>query len=118
MPGANCPYGWAQDYPSAGNWFPILLTCSSFTPRSRDNQNFAEFCDPRIDAEIARARTLQTIDPGAASRLWSKIDRDVVDQAPWVFLQNPLQVDFVSRRVGNYQYNPQWGVLLDQLWVR
>ena len=112
------PFGWAQDYPSAGNWFPLLLTCSSFTPRSRDNQNFAEFCDRRIDAEVARARSLQTTDPGAASRLWSKIDRDVVDQAPWVFLQNPLQVDFVSRRVGNYQYNPQWGVLLDQLWVR
>jgi hypothetical protein len=24
----------------------------------------------------------------------------------------------VSKRVGSYQYNPQWGVLLDQLWVR
>ncbi len=32
--------------------------------------------------------------------------------------QNPLNVDFVSRRVGNYQHNPQWGVLLDQLWVK
>jgi hypothetical protein len=28
------------------------------------------------------------------------------------------QVDIVSRRVGNYQYNPQWGVLFDQLWVK
>lgn len=24
----------------------------------------------------------------------------------------------VSRRMGNYVYNPAWGVLLDQLWVR
>ena len=111
-------FGWAEDYPSAGNWFPLLFTCSSFTPGGRGNANFVEFCDPRIDAEIARARSLQTTDPGAASRLWSKIDRDVVDRAPMVFLQNPLQVDFVSRRVGNYQYNPQWGALLDQLWVR
>jgi peptide/nickel transport system substrate-binding protein len=31
---------------------------------------------------------------------------------------NGRQIDFVSRRVGNYQYNPQWGALLDQLWVR
>ena len=31
---------------------------------------------------------------------------------------NPLQDDFVSSRVGNYQYNPQFGMLLDQLWVR
>jgi peptide/nickel transport system substrate-binding protein len=33
-------------------------------------------------------------------------------------LLNPKQVDFVSRRVGDYQYSPQWGVLLDRLWVR
>jgi hypothetical protein len=27
-------------------------------------------------------------------------------------------VAFVSPRVGNYQFHPQWGTLLDQLWVR
>jgi len=26
--------------------------------------------------------------------------------------------DFVSKRVGNYQSHPVFGVLLDQLWVR
>ena len=88
------------------------------TPGTSDNQNSAEFCDPTIDAEIARARSLQTSDPQAASELWSKIDRDVVDQAPWVVLAQPAAFDFVSRRVGNYQYNPQWGALLDQLWVK
>jgi hypothetical protein len=30
---------------------------------------------------------------------------------------NPRRTEFVSTRVGNYQYNPQWGGLLDQLWV-
>src|SRR5581483_7237034 len=110
--------GWAQDYPTAGNFLPPLLTCSSFIPRSRNNTNLAEFCNRRIDAEIARARSLEVADPGAAARLWEKADHDIVQQAPWVFLQNPLLVTLVSRRVGNYQYNPQWRVLLDQLWVR
>jgi hypothetical protein len=27
-------------------------------------------------------------------------------------------VDFISARVGNYQFHPQWGLLLDQLWVK
>ena len=27
-------------------------------------------------------------------------------------------VDLVSRRVGDYEFSPQWGVLIDQLWVR
>ena len=110
--------GWQSDYPSAAGFLQALLSCSSFIPRSVGNNNRAEFCNHRIDAEIARASALQTTDPYAASKLWRKIDRDVVDQAPWVFLQNPQHVDFVSRRVGNYQYNPQWGALLDQLWVR
>ena len=42
----------------------------------------------------------------------------IVDQAPYLWLLNPIAVEFVSERVGNYQYSPQWGVLLNQLWVR
>ena len=110
--------GWSQDYPTAGNFLPPLLTCNSFIPRSRANTNLAEFCNRRIDAEIAHARSLEVADPGAASRLWRQVDHDIVQQAPWVFLQNGLRATLVSRRVGNYQYNPQWGVLLDQLWVK
>ncbi len=110
--------GWAHDYPTAGDFLPTLLTCKSFIPRSRANNNLAEFCNRQIDAEINRARSLEVADPGAASRLWRQVDHDVVEQAPWLFLQNGLEATLVSRRVGNYQYNPQWGVLLDQLWVR
>ena len=31
---------------------------------------------------------------------------------------NPGGIDLVSRRVKNYQHSPQWGLLVDQLWVR
>jgi peptide/nickel transport system substrate-binding protein len=43
---------------------------------------------------------------------------EIVAQAPVVPTYNRSNVDFVSERVGNYQYHPQWGVLLDQLWVK
>ena len=111
-------YRLGSGLPVGGQLLPVLLTAARSVPRSADNQNLAEFCDPRIDAEIARARSLQTSDPRAASRLWNKIDRDIVDQAPWVSSRTCELMDFVSRRVGNYQYNPQWRVLLDQLWVK
>ena len=39
-------------------------------------------------------------------------------QAPVVPAYNRSNVDFVSKRVGNYEYNPQWGPLIDQIWVR
>ena len=41
-----------------------------------------------------------------------------MDQAPWVSLVSPKIVDVVSKRVGNYEYNPMWQMLIDQLWVR
>ena len=42
----------------------------------------------------------------------------MVDLAPEVPLFTPTHVNIVSKRVGNYQYNPEWGILFDQLWVR
>jgi hypothetical protein len=35
-----------------------------------------------------------------------------------VALVNPKVVDVLSKRVGNYQYSPPLGMLIDQLWVR
>ena len=31
---------------------------------------------------------------------------------------NSQNVAFVAKHVGNFQYHPEWGVLLDQLWLR
>ena len=57
-------------------------------------------------------------DPPAADALWARIDRKVTQAAPWVPVLNPAGVDFVSSRVGNYEHNPKWGLLIDQLWVK
>ena len=50
-------------------------------------------CDPAIDRKIMRARSLQTSDPETASRLWTEIDRDLTDQAPWVPFANSVSLD-------------------------
>jgi peptide/nickel transport system substrate-binding protein len=113
-----CFEGWYPDYAAPTGFIDPLLTCAAYEPKSPWNQNLAEFCDRRIDREIAHARSLQTSDPGAASRLWTTIDRDLTDRAPWVAFANGVVLEVKSTRVGNYQNNPQWGILLDQLWVR
>jgi ABC-type transport system substrate-binding protein len=79
--------------------------------------NQAGFCDPRIDGQIARATALQTTNAAAADRAWQRIDREIMRHVPWIPLVNPLGIDLVSRRVGNYQRTPALGVLLDQLWI-
>ena len=112
-------FEWITDYPTASGFFSAIFTCASFQPRTSVNVNAAEFCDPRIDRQIERASTQQVTNPDAARRLWEQIDRHTVDQAPWVPLANPETVDVLSKRVGNYQYNPSGvGMLIDQLWVR
>jgi YVTN family beta-propeller protein len=109
---------WAADYPAASNFLNNLLSCRAFRPRTASNQNYAEFCDPSIDRQTQRALTVQATNPLAATELWARVDRQMVDRAPWLPLFNPKVVDFLSKRVGNYQYNLEWGMLTDQLWVR
>jgi hypothetical protein len=46
------------------------------------------------------------------------LDRELVDEAPYVPLFNPCWPLLASRRVGNWQYHPSGEVLIDQLWVR
>ena len=109
---------WVADYPAPSAFINVLLTCNSFRPGDGSQVNIAEFCDRDIDAKIKRALALQASDPAAAGPLWADIDRSIVDKAPWVPTHTGKGLSFVSKRVGNYQYNPEWGILLDQLWVR
>ncbi len=112
-------YEWISDYPAASGFFNAILTCASFLPKTPANSNAAQFCDPRIDRQIEQALSEQATNPDAARGLWERIDRQTVDQAPWVPLVNPRVVDVLSKRVGNYQYSASGlGMLIDQLWVR
>jgi peptide/nickel transport system substrate-binding protein len=110
--------GTLTDNPAPSNIIQTWLSCDSFKSQSDLNANRAAFCDPTADARIERALALERSNPKAANRLWAQIDREIVDQAPWLPTVNLNTVDFVSARVGNYQFHPQWGMLLDQLWVR
>jgi peptide/nickel transport system substrate-binding protein len=66
---------------------------------------------------MARAGAVQLSDPAASAPLWAKVDQEATLDAPWLPLLTQGGVDFVSKRVGNYQHNPLYQILLDQLWV-
>ena len=111
-------FSWYQDFPAPSDFIVPLFTCHSFAPHNIANLNASEFCNQRIDAEVARARQLGAKHPNTAGMLWAQIDRDIVGQAPWVPLYNPNVLVLLSRRVGNFQLHPLWYLLLDQMWVR
>jgi YVTN family beta-propeller protein len=108
-------HAWFADVPAPSDFIATLLTCAR--PNDPSNKNASQFCDTRLDRQIRAAQALQATDPPRANTLWAKIDRRVVDQAPWVPFTTPVSTYLVSTRVGNYQYNPVLGVLVGQLWV-
>jgi YVTN family beta-propeller protein len=118
------PGGIGSMFPSANDALSHIFTCRSYVRDPVVNNNYAEFCNRRIDAEIAHARTVQITDPTAASLLWTRIDRELTMQAPWLITREQVAADLLSRRAHNY--TRCWlsfefgaaGACLDQLWVR
>jgi YVTN family beta-propeller protein len=109
---------WQADYPSASDFFDLFFRCSDFRlgdPADTTNPSF--FCDPAADRLMSRADNEQITNPVAAATTWTAVDREVTDAAPWVTLATLNNVDFLSARVSNYQYNEFLGVLVDQLHV-
>ncbi len=109
---------WGADYPAPSNFTQQLLSCAAFVPASPDNGNGSQFCSPAIDRMMRAAASAQATDAGRADRLWTRVDRALVDSAPWLPLYNRRVVVLIGKRVGGYRYHPLGGTLLDQLWVR
>ena len=65
-----------------------------------------------------RARAMQASDPAAATALWTRIDRALVHSAPLIPLWTDYRTAVTSRRLGNLQYAPGLGPLVDLAWVR
>lgn len=101
--------GWGPDYLAPSIFFS-LFTCA-------DANVLINFCDPAFDVAFKEALDLQATDPSAAWRKWAALDRRIVDLGLWAPLYN-AGGDFVSARVGNYQYSPIGSVLFDQMWVQ
>ena len=99
------------ELPTAENFIRPLVTCGG-------EANFGHFCDRRVDRKVARALQIQGRDPAAANQIWEQLDREITDRAAWLPLYNVYGGDLIAKRAGNYQYNPQYGAILSQIWVR
>jgi peptide/nickel transport system substrate-binding protein len=100
-------------------WFGDSLAPSGFISAftCEGSAGLTNYCDRALDGRMNEAAELQTTDAAAAAEAWAEIDREVTDLALWAPLVNQ-GTDFMSARVGNYQFHPAYLVLLDQLWVQ
>ena len=108
---------WYQDYPAPADFLNVLLGCNTIHPNSDASPNIAAYCSKSTQAQINKAESEEAADPSAAAALWTQIDHEDTNAAPWVDLYNPKQIDFLSKNVHGYEWNPQWYILIDQLWL-
>jgi peptide/nickel transport system substrate-binding protein len=109
---------WYQDYPAASDFINVLLGCESFHPGSDASINISGFCDKSIDAQINKNLITAVSDRKAANAEWAVLDHELTDQAPWLTMFTPKQLDFVSQRLGNFSYSDQFKVIFSQVWVQ
>jgi peptide/nickel transport system substrate-binding protein len=103
--------GWIQDYPGAGNFIDPQFSCGGFA-------NTTGLCSESLDAQIDDALRLYATDPGASNRAWTDIEHQLVEDAVWAPLTNPVSTNAISARTENVQVHSQWGILLSRLWVQ
>jgi len=53
-----------------------------------------------------------------AIKLWRRVETSLADEAMTVPLLSGENITLTAERVGNYQYHPLWGPLIEQLSVR
>lgn len=103
---------WYADYPSAANILSGNFGCAAFHPGSDSSTNIPGFCDPALDARLARALAV-----GDAAGV-EVVDRAVTDAAPAVVLLAPRYIDLVSARVEGFAYHETFRWLFAQARVR
>ena len=101
-----------SDYPAESGFIVPVLSCAV------KEHSGSGFCDHWLDRRMDEAGRLQVSDLSAAHRRWVSIEHELTDAAPWVPLVNRSWVNLVSERLGDFQVNPQWGPLIDQMWVQ
>jgi peptide/nickel transport system substrate-binding protein len=109
---------WYQDYPAASNFLNVLFGCGSFTEGSDSSINIAGFCNDAVEAKMKEAFALSATDQDAANKVWAEVDRMMMEQAPAAPLFTPKHIDFVSKRLGNFQFNAQFYWMVTQSWVQ
>ena len=99
--------GWFADYPDPYDFINILL--DGTTIQAANNVNWAYWNDPAYNRKMAAASGLFG---NARYRAYGALDIDIMrNAAPWAPLYNSNVREFVSSRVGCYQFHPVWGSL-------
>ncbi|SIQ70012.1 MULTISPECIES: ABC transporter substrate-binding protein [Acidiphilium] len=109
---------WYQDYPAASDFLNVLLTCGAIHPGSDSSINISGYCSKTFDQHVDAVLKTEISDPAKANQEWAAVDREATDAAPWATMFTPKQLDFVSKRVGDFVFSDQFHMLFSKIWVK
>jgi peptide/nickel transport system substrate-binding protein len=87
---------WYQDYPHPLDWIDVLLNGQRIT--QTHNNNYANFDNPQINQQIDRLKKKPTL-TAAVNAQWAALDKQIMEQAPWVPYINRQLTDFFNSGV-------------------
>jgi YVTN family beta-propeller protein len=102
---------WAAEYPDPASYIPQFFGCGGGLTNGY-------YCDHGLDRQMREASELELQSPVRADATWTAVDHQLTDQAVWAPTVDLRAVELVSPRLRNYQFNPIWGFLADQVWLR
>jgi len=102
---------WVANYPDPSAYMLQFFGCGG-------GSSNGYYCNPALDRRMHQAALLELSHPANAAALWASVDHQLTDDAVWLPTINVREVDFVSKRLRNYENNPVWGLLVDQGWLR
>ncbi|GMA51123.1 peptide ABC transporter substrate-binding protein [Alicyclobacillus contaminans] len=103
-------YGWFADFPDPYDFLDVL-----FNSNQAPINNWANYKNPTVDKELQQAATMP--DGPERYKLYDKIQDQILDDAAWVPLYNPVNTTIHQSWVNNYYTSPVMEDPLADLWV-
>jgi peptide/nickel transport system substrate-binding protein len=103
---------WLEDYPHPLDWFDVLLNGNRIT--DQDNNNFAWYKNRKTDAQIESLKKAPILTPAVNAR-WAKVEKQIMQQAPWAPWSNRVFPEFFSKNMSCIHTQLLYGIDLARL---
>jgi peptide/nickel transport system substrate-binding protein len=103
---------WLEDYPHPSDWFDVLLNGNRIT--AQDNNNYANYNNKTTNREIEALNRAPVLTAAVNTR-WAKVEKQIMQQAPWAPWSNRVFPEFFSKKMGCIHNQRLFGIDLMRL---
>jgi peptide/nickel transport system substrate-binding protein len=98
---------WLEDYPHPSDWFDVLLNGNRIT--AQDNNNYANYNNKTTNREIEALNRAPVLTAAVNTR-WAKVEKQIMQQAPWAPWSNRVFPEFFSKKMGCIHIQRLYGI--------